>query len=170
MYLALRWPNLLWQRYHRSENPSLAPILQGLPSRRRPARRKLPESPKHSCCWRKADRFQEFREYAARAGSNTKWSFGDNESQLAEYAWFTSNSQNKSHPRTRSGGNASFTSCPITRMEKGFSDFGNQQYPQAYPREDVATRLGKGSAADMGITTGTISVLWLRLNSRVLTT
>ena len=34
-------------------------------------------------------------EYAARAGSNTKWSFGDNESQLGEYAWFAPNSQGK---------------------------------------------------------------------------
>ena len=34
-------------------------------------------------------------EYAARAGSNTKWSFGDNESQLGDYAWFSANSQNK---------------------------------------------------------------------------
>ena len=37
-------------------------------------------------------------EYAARAGSNTQWSFGDSESQLAEYAWFVSNSQRKTHP------------------------------------------------------------------------
>ena len=35
-------------------------------------------------------------EYAARAGSNTKWSFGDNESQLGDYAWYVSNSQGKS--------------------------------------------------------------------------
>ena len=34
-------------------------------------------------------------EYAARAGSSTKWSFGDNESQLGDYAWFSANSQNK---------------------------------------------------------------------------
>ena len=30
-------------------------------------------------------------EYAARAGSNTKWSFGDNESQLGDYAWYRDN-------------------------------------------------------------------------------
>ena len=34
-------------------------------------------------------------EYAARAGSNAKWSFGDVESQLSDYAWFSANSQNK---------------------------------------------------------------------------
>ena len=32
-------------------------------------------------------------EYAARAGSNTKWSFGDNESQLGDHAWYLGNSK-----------------------------------------------------------------------------
>ena len=45
-------------------------------------------------------------EYAARAGSSTKWSFGDNESQLGEHAWFTSNSQNKTHPAAQKRPNA----------------------------------------------------------------
>ena len=30
-------------------------------------------------------------EYAARAGSNAKWSFGDSEYQLGEYAWYQAN-------------------------------------------------------------------------------
>jgi formylglycine-generating enzyme required for sulfatase activity len=34
-------------------------------------------------------------EYAARAGSNTKWGFGDNENQLGNYAWYSANSQRK---------------------------------------------------------------------------
>ena len=37
-------------------------------------------------------------EYAARAGSNSKWSFGDNESQLGNYAWYGSNSNSQTHP------------------------------------------------------------------------
>ncbi len=37
-------------------------------------------------------------EYAARAGSSTTWHFGDNESQLGEYAWYDKNSGNKTHP------------------------------------------------------------------------
>jgi formylglycine-generating enzyme required for sulfatase activity len=32
-------------------------------------------------------------EYAVRAGSNGKWSFGDDQSQLEAYAWFRSNSR-----------------------------------------------------------------------------
>jgi formylglycine-generating enzyme required for sulfatase activity len=37
-------------------------------------------------------------EYAARAGTKTRWSFGDQESQLGEYAWYDSNSDLKTHP------------------------------------------------------------------------
>ena len=32
-------------------------------------------------------------EYAARAGTSTKWSFGDNQLQLSDYAWYEDNSK-----------------------------------------------------------------------------
>ena len=38
------------------------------------------------------------REYACRAGSKTRFSFGDSESVLGEYAWYASNSGGKTHP------------------------------------------------------------------------
>ncbi len=37
-------------------------------------------------------------EYAARAGTTTSYSFGDDESKLGDYAWFTGNSGSKTHP------------------------------------------------------------------------
>ena len=37
-------------------------------------------------------------EYACRAGTTTKWSFGDDEKALKEYAWYNENSKNKTHP------------------------------------------------------------------------
>jgi eukaryotic-like serine/threonine-protein kinase len=37
-------------------------------------------------------------EYACRAGSNTKYCFGDDESLLDEYAWYYMNSEKKPHP------------------------------------------------------------------------
>jgi formylglycine-generating enzyme required for sulfatase activity len=37
-------------------------------------------------------------EYACRAGTTTKYSFGDNESDLGDYAWYDGNSNNKTHP------------------------------------------------------------------------
>ncbi len=36
-------------------------------------------------------------EYAARANTSTKWSFGDDENQLKDYAWCYANSGNKTH-------------------------------------------------------------------------
>ena len=36
-------------------------------------------------------------EYAARGGSRTRWSFGEDESQLGRYAWFDENSSNQAH-------------------------------------------------------------------------
>jgi formylglycine-generating enzyme required for sulfatase activity len=37
-------------------------------------------------------------EYAARAGTTTRYSFGDDESKIGEYAWYWENSGNKTHP------------------------------------------------------------------------
>jgi formylglycine-generating enzyme required for sulfatase activity len=37
-------------------------------------------------------------EYACRAGSKTKYSFGDSESSLGDYAWYISNSDRKTNP------------------------------------------------------------------------
>ena len=37
-------------------------------------------------------------EYACRAGSKTRYCFGDDEKQLGEYAWYGKNSDGKTHP------------------------------------------------------------------------
>jgi formylglycine-generating enzyme required for sulfatase activity len=37
-------------------------------------------------------------EYACRAGSTSKYSFGDDEGQLCDYAWFSGNSNQKTNP------------------------------------------------------------------------
>jgi formylglycine-generating enzyme required for sulfatase activity len=36
-------------------------------------------------------------EYAARAGTTTEWSFGNDESKLSNYAWYGRNSEGKTH-------------------------------------------------------------------------
>ena len=37
-------------------------------------------------------------EYASRAGKDTKWFFGDDPSELGDYAWFKDNADARSHP------------------------------------------------------------------------
>ncbi len=37
-------------------------------------------------------------EYAARAGTTTRWPFGDDENQLGDYAWYSANADGKTHP------------------------------------------------------------------------
>ncbi len=37
-------------------------------------------------------------EYACRAGTTSKWFFGDEPTELGHYAWFSGNSENKVHP------------------------------------------------------------------------
>ncbi|MEI8376532.1 MAG: formylglycine-generating enzyme family protein, partial [Planctomycetota bacterium] len=45
-------------------------------------------------------------EYACRAGSTGKFCFGDDEEQLGEYAWYSSNSGSKTHPVGKKKANA----------------------------------------------------------------
>ena len=45
-------------------------------------------------------------EYACRAGSSTKWSFGDSEGDLGKYAWFDGNSLRATHPAGQKKPNA----------------------------------------------------------------
>jgi formylglycine-generating enzyme required for sulfatase activity len=45
-------------------------------------------------------------EYAARAGTQTRFSFGDDDSQLGRYAWYFGNSDRKTQPVGRKTGNA----------------------------------------------------------------
>ena len=45
-------------------------------------------------------------EYACRAGNPGRWCFGDDEKQLAEYAWYDKNSNNKLHPVMGKAANA----------------------------------------------------------------
>lgn len=45
-------------------------------------------------------------EYVARAGSNTAYFFGDDGDELSQYAWFSENSKEKSHPVAKLNKNA----------------------------------------------------------------
>jgi formylglycine-generating enzyme required for sulfatase activity len=45
-------------------------------------------------------------EYSARAGNQGRFSFGDDESQIGDYAWFTDNSEDKTQPVAKKKPNA----------------------------------------------------------------
>ena len=45
-------------------------------------------------------------EYACKAGTNTTYSFGDNATDLKDYAWYADNSDNKTHPVGQKKANA----------------------------------------------------------------
>ncbi len=45
-------------------------------------------------------------EYAARAGATTRYSFGDDDSKLEEYAWYHENSDGRTHPVGNKGANS----------------------------------------------------------------
>ena len=44
-------------------------------------------------------------EYAARAGTTTRYSFGDDDSELGEYAWYSENSGDRTHTVGKKGAN-----------------------------------------------------------------
>ncbi|WP_168119877.1 formylglycine-generating enzyme family protein [Paenibacillus sp. HB172176] len=80
-------------------------------------------------------------EYAARAGTNTRWHFGDTESKLGDYAWFEGNSNDETHPVGQKEPNA----WGLYDMYGNVQEWCKDWYGAPYAKEKASDPQGKAS-------------------------
>jgi eukaryotic-like serine/threonine-protein kinase len=75
-------------------------------------------------------------EYACRAGSNTRFSFGDDDQELGEYAWSNANSKGKTHPVGQKRPNAWDLYDMEGNVSRWTADWHTGDYYQKSPQQD----------------------------------
>lgn len=82
-------------------------------------------------------------EFACRAGTNTRWSFGDNESLLEKYAWYQDNSNKTTHPVGEKQPNPYGLYDMYGNVQEWCADW----YANPYEKADAKDPLGPNSGA-----------------------
>ena len=72
-------------------------------------------------------------EYAARAGTRTKWDFGSNESSLGDYAWFGENANEATHPVGQKKPNT----WGLYDMYGNVQEWCKDWYESSYPKKQL---------------------------------
>lgn len=75
-------------------------------------------------------------EYASRAGRDTKWFFGNDPSQIGEYAWFKDNAGGKSHPVGQKKPNPWGLYDIYGNVNERISDTYSRSYYSISPKQD----------------------------------
>jgi formylglycine-generating enzyme required for sulfatase activity len=82
-------------------------------------------------------------EYACRAGSTTRYCFGDDKSRLGEYAWYSANSRGKLHPVGEKKPNA----WGLYDMHGNVQEWCQDPFSTGYSRLPVVDPNGTGNNA-----------------------
>jgi formylglycine-generating enzyme required for sulfatase activity len=82
-------------------------------------------------------------EYAARAGSTARFCYGDDEGRLSEYAWYSGNSGDKTHPVAQKQPNA----WGLYDMHGNVYEWCQDWYDKNYPSGNVTDPTGPSSGS-----------------------
>ncbi len=82
-------------------------------------------------------------EYAARAGTQTRWSFGNDERDLERYAWFGDNSDNRPHPV----GEKEPNQWGLHDMHGNVYEWVGDYWLDAYPEDPQSDPTGPGDGS-----------------------